>query len=144
MSSFHVVTDAEMVRDVARRSLLTSYDVLDTPERAVGEMHWIHVDPDHRGEGIGSALFERSREAQVEARTAPDGETVYVTYEEIEIGSAGPFFATYRTAKLDERYGWFCSNCETFDNAVGPMGRLVCNECGNRHKATRWDAVATE
>lgn len=28
-----------------------------------GDIDWIHVDPDYRGEGIGEALFERAREA---------------------------------------------------------------------------------
>ena len=30
---------------------------------------------------------------------------------------------------------------ETIETAMDPMGRIVCNECGNRHRATRWDAA---
>jgi len=85
-----------------------------------------------------------AEERQPVATTTEEGETLYVDYEESEIGSKAPFFAAYRTADRETRYGWFCSNCESFDTAMDPMGRIVCNQCGNRHKATRWDAVATE
>jgi nucleotide-binding universal stress UspA family protein/ribosomal protein S18 acetylase RimI-like enzyme len=179
--------------------------LVGTPGATVGEIHWLHVDPDHRGAGVGGTLFERTRaaieerdvdrmrafvlaeyepgnafyrsqglepvgartariggrsleenvyapaapdeeraEPAVEPRTTADGETLYVDHGEAEIGSEGPFFAAYRTRDLADRYGWFCSNCGTFDVAMDTMGRIVCNECGNRHKATRWDAVATE
>ena len=91
-----------------------------------------------------SVPAEERPEPQIESRTTADGETLYVNYEESEIGSEAPFFAAYTTSDLETRWGWFCSNCETFDNAMDAMGRIVCNQCGNHHKATRWDAVATE
>ena len=175
-----------------------------TPSATVGEIHWLHVRPDERGAGVGTALFARTREGledrgagsirglvladyepgnafyrtaglervgtrpvdvggrtveesvyappgeggglepALEPRETEAGETLYVDYGEREIGSDGPFFAAYRSQDREQRYGWFCSNCEAFDTAMDPMGRIVCNECGNRHKATRWDAVATE
>jgi len=179
--------------------------LVDTPSGTTGELHWLHVDPDHRDGGVGRTLFERTREAleerdadgfealvladyepgnafyraqglqrvdtrtaqvggesleenvyapgdaaesesrpQVDARETADGETLYVEYGDREIGSEAPFFAAYSTADRESRHGWFCSNCETFDVAMDTMGRIVCNRCGNRHKATRWDAVATE
>lgn len=179
--------------------------LVDTPAGTTGEIHWLHVDPESRGTGIGSMLYDRTitalaehdvdrvaglvlaasepgnafyraqglervasrtvrlggesyeenvyappgaaeeiREPRVEPHTTASGETRYVNYEEREIGSEGPFFAAYTDPELQERYVWFCSNCETFDNAMDPMGRIVCNQCGNHHKATRWDAVATE
>jgi ribosomal protein S18 acetylase RimI-like enzyme len=31
--------------------------LVETPER-VGEIHWLHVDPDHRNKGIGQALMD--------------------------------------------------------------------------------------
>ncbi|HET7324804.1 MAG TPA: DUF5816 domain-containing protein, partial [Halococcus sp.] len=40
-----------------------------------------------------------------------------------------------------DKYGYFCANCETLDNAMDTMGRVKCNECGNLRKATRWDAT---
>lgn len=87
---------------------------------------------------------DRTLEPQIEARTTAEGETVYLDYDDSEIGSANPFFAAYTNEALETRYGWYCSNCGTFDTAMDPMGRIVCNECGNHHKATRWDAVVTE
>jgi len=80
----------------------------------------------------------------VESRTTEDDEELFVHYGESEIGSEAPFFAVYTNHDLHTRYGWFCSNCETFDTAMDTMGRIVCNQCGNHHKATRWDAVVTE
>jgi len=172
-------------------------------EGTTGELHWLHVDPQYRGRGVGALLFARTRaalderdvdrfaalvlaeydpgnafyrsqglepagtrtvriagegyeeqvyvdpaaperEPAVTAHTGPDGETLYVARDEREIGSQGPFFAAYRSPDREDRFGWFCSNCEGFDTAMDTMERIVCNGCGNRHKATRWDAVATE
>jgi len=179
--------------------------LVETPAGTIGEIHWLHVDPEYRGEGIGTELFNRTRATledrdvswirafvltdydpgnafyearelesigsrtvkisgkeykesvyatrtpegepsppRIESRTTGDGETLFINYEESEIGSEGPFFTTYATRDLETRYGWFCSNCESFDVAMDTMERIVCNECGNHHKATRWDAVVTE
>jgi len=100
------------------------------------------------GESLPERVYAESVSAEerpeIEARTTADGETLYVNFEESEIGSEAPFFAAYTARDLETRWGWFCSNCETFDNAMDAMGRIVCNRCGNHHKATRWDAVATE
>ena len=78
---------------------------------------------------------------EVEAFETPDGETVYVAYDEADVGSEGLFHVAYLSPDHEERYGWFCANCETVDVAMSTMGRLVCNECGNARKATRWDAA---
>jgi len=179
--------------------------LVETPAGTVGEIHWLHVEPDHRGEGIGAELFDRTQTAleeagaewisafvladyeagnafyraqgldpvesqtvqigeksfeervyaeavpteeqphpHVESRTTEDGEEVFVHYGERKSGSKAPFFAVYTNRDLRTRYGWFCSNCETFDTAMDTMGRIVCNQCGNHHEATRWDAVVTE
>ena len=67
------------------------------------------------------------------------GETVYVTREEGERGSKGPFYVVYSTEAAERRWGYFCSNCETLDNAMSPMGRIECNECGNVRKPDDWD-----
>jgi ribosomal protein S18 acetylase RimI-like enzyme len=98
--------DRPAIRDVARRSLQTSYSldplaitgaieewydenrlkdmlsdddklllVADVDDQVVAfsdsvitsestaEIHWLHVDPDYRGEGYGQGLFEGTREA---------------------------------------------------------------------------------
>lgn len=77
----------------------------------------------------------------MDERTTPDGETVYVATDEGDVGLEGPFYVAYRRPDRTRRYGWFCSNCETFDNAMDPMGRVECNRCGNRRKATSWDSA---
>lgn len=173
---------------------------VEFPER-VGEIHWLHVDPAHRGEGYGSKLYEYVREEfeergvdrfkgfvfaenetgnefyerrgydsaythtqeiageefvenvwvdipegeeyrrAVEPHEDDEGKTLYVAYREASVGSKGPLHVSYLDENLENRYGWYCSVCESFDNAMDPSGRVVCNDCGNVRKATRWDAA---
>lgn len=77
----------------------------------------------------------------METRTTADGETVYVDPEESRVGSKGPFYVVYRADDGEERYGYFCTACETFNNTMDTMGRIVCNECGNTRKPEEWDAA---
>ncbi|AEH37197.1 GNAT family N-acetyltransferase [Halopiger xanaduensis] len=69
-----------------------------------------------------------------------DGETVYVSYGEAARGSRSPFYSAYRDDDRKELYAWLCGNCDSIDNTMDTMGRIECNVCGNRRKATRWDA----
>ncbi|WP_415383481.1 GNAT family N-acetyltransferase [Halosimplex sp. TS25] len=165
----------------------------------VGEIHWLHVAPDAREEGLARQLlgaaqetfekrgagvlqgdvlsaneegwsfyetdgFERvderevtvadetheeyvyqraigdvADESVVEAVETSEGE-LFVNFSEGERGSKAPFYAAYRTEDLEEKYGWYCSNCESVATAMDSMGHIECNDCGNRRKATRWDA----
>lgn len=73
--------------------------------------------------------------------TTENDETLYVEKDETRIGSKGPFYVVYRTEDRAERFGYQCSNCGTFDNAMDSMGRIVCNECGNTRKPEEWDAA---
>ncbi|RXK51125.1 DUF5816 domain-containing protein [Halorientalis pallida] len=77
----------------------------------------------------------------METRTTEDGEQRYVARNEAETGSKGPFFAVYTDPDRENRWGYFCSNCETFDNAMDSMGRIQCNVCSNIRKADEWDAA---
>jgi ribosomal protein S18 acetylase RimI-like enzyme len=188
---WRVAVDDEVV-GFAQAKLLDSNPV-------TGEIDWLHVAPDARGEGIGRQLLgaihetleergaerlqglvltnneggsrfyevngfehvgdrevtiedesypehvyekpltESAQEAVVEAIGGPDGE-LFVNYSEGGRGSDAPFYPTYRTRDFEGRYGWYCSNCDSLDNAMDAMGRIECNECGNQRKATRWDS----
>lgn len=88
---------------------------------------------------IGSGL-EMDEQWRSLEELVGDGETLYVSYGEAARGSKAPFYTAYETEEGAERYGWFCGNCESLDNAMDSMGRIECNSCGNRRKATRWDA----
>jgi len=77
----------------------------------------------------------------MEPRTTADGQTLYVEAREAERGSKGPFYVAYTSEAGEKRWGFFCSNCETFDNAMDSMGRIQCNVCSNIRKAEEWDAA---
>ncbi|WP_423745910.1 GNAT family N-acetyltransferase (plasmid) [Haladaptatus sp. SPP-AMP-3] len=171
----------------------TQSEVLpDVPE---GNILWLHVHPDYRGEGVGTTLLGQTKEkledkevetlsglvlagneegnqfyrdhgfTKVGERTAEigdetyteniysesdepilearefDGETRYINRSETSRGSKAPFFAVFNDEAGEDRYGYFCSNCETLDNAMDSMERIECNECGNKRKAARWDSA---
>ncbi|WP_276253659.1 DUF5816 domain-containing protein [Halomontanus rarus] len=77
----------------------------------------------------------------MDEKSTEDGDTVYVSRTDGDRGSKGPFLAAYQTPERTTRYGWFCANCESFDNAMDSMGRIQCNRCGNFRKPTEWDAA---
>jgi len=77
----------------------------------------------------------------MQERTGPDGESLYVDTDDGDIGTKGSFYVVYRDEDRDRRWGFFCSNCETFNNAMDSMGRIRCNECSNLRKAEEWDAA---
>ncbi len=77
----------------------------------------------------------------MDARSTPEGETLYVAREEAERGSEGPFYAVYRTEDGQRRWGYRCGNCGSFETAMDTMGRIVCNDCPNVRKPTEWDAA---
>ncbi|WP_255170730.1 DUF5816 domain-containing protein [Natrononativus amylolyticus] len=77
----------------------------------------------------------------METMSTDDGRTVYVSETEGDRGSKAPFLVAYESLEGERRYGWFCANCESFDNAMDSMGRIQCNRCGNFRKPTEWDAA---
>ncbi|PSP76341.1 GNAT family acetyltransferase [Halobacteriales archaeon QS_1_68_20] len=77
----------------------------------------------------------------MDARSTPEGETLYVAREEASRGSEGPFFTVYRTEDGTRRWGYQCGNCGSFETAMDTMGRIVCNDCPNIRKPTEWDAA---
>ncbi|WP_115863616.1 DUF5816 domain-containing protein [Halorussus litoreus] len=77
----------------------------------------------------------------METITTTDGRTVYVSREEGDRGSKGPFFVVYSDEEFQDRFGYVCGHCERVDNAMDSMGRIECNVCGNVRKPTEWDAA---
>ncbi|MFB6125971.1 MAG: DUF5816 domain-containing protein [Halolamina sp.] len=69
--------------------------------------------------------------------------TLYVDRGAGEVGSKAPFYVVYgaEAATEEDRHGFLCGNCETMDNAMGTMGRIECNACGNIRKPEEWDAA---
>ncbi|WP_267644165.1 GNAT family N-acetyltransferase [Haloarchaeobius amylolyticus] len=100
---------------------------------------------------IGESEFRENVWRKVDGEEVPEWETldpfetedgtVYVSYSEAARGSQGPFYQAYSDDDRDRKYGWFCGACQSFENAMSTMGEVVCNECGNRRKPTRWDAA---
>ena len=76
----------------------------------------------------------------IETVTGPDGQDLVVSFSDADRGAEGPFYTVYLSDDLRERYGFYCGNCESIDTAMDAMGRIECNNCGNKRKATRWDA----
>jgi hypothetical protein len=77
----------------------------------------------------------------LQQETAPKGETVYVDRRRGDRGSKGPFFVAYLSAEREERWGFYCGHCGSLDTAMDSMGRIECNDCGNRKKPDEWDAA---
>ena len=77
----------------------------------------------------------------METIAGPDGATLYRDEQPARRGSKAPFYVVYSDPDRETRWGFYCGNCHTLDNAVDPMGRVQCNECSNRTKAEEWDAA---
>lgn len=72
---------------------------------------------------------------------ATDDRTVYIDRTTRETGSIAPFHIVYVDESAQDIYGYWCTNCEDFANAMDPMGRIQCDACGNTRKPERWDAA---
>lgn len=108
------------------------FDRVDEREVTIGEETYSEYVYEKR-------LGDAAAEAVVEPVDGPEGE-LFADYSGGERGTKAPFYPTFRSRDLAERYGWYCANCESTDNAMDTMGHVECNDCGNRRKATRWDA----
>ncbi|MFC7045490.1 GNAT family N-acetyltransferase [Halobacteriaceae archaeon GCM10025711] len=190
-----------LVADDDGKVVAFSESLLVDETEPAGEILWLHVLPNSRGEGVGTRLLEHTEdvlqdmgadylaglviaenevgnefyrdhgyslvgERDVEVTGVPytereyrkfwqddaesegleivatsGGETLYVDHHETLHANQGPFFAAYRDGEGENLYGWLCSNCDSFDNAMDSMGRLECNSCGNKRRPLRWDAA---
>lgn len=79
--------------------------------------------------------------ALTEARQTDEG-TFFIALDEHEIGSRGDFYVAYTDVERNERYGYYCDNCNSIDTSMNAMGAIKCNDCNNRRKPSRWDAAS--
>ncbi|SNZ04668.1 Ribosomal protein S18 acetylase RimI [Natronoarchaeum philippinense] len=194
-------------------SIVGFADAVVVGDDETGDLHWLHVHPDYRGEGIARTLLDETRDALeergvdvlrgmvladnsegnafyrhhgfetvdereieidgqrhveniyvesvpsgltatvpaggrgeegtderlIEVATDDDG-TVYADREDTETGTMAPFLVAYSDRELEDRFGYYCGNCESLATAMNSMGRIECGECGNARKPSRWDA----
>jgi len=86
-------------------------------------------------------MTDGDADPELSAGTTADGRTVYVDRSTAERGSDGPFHAVFRSERREARWGYACGNCGSLGVAMGTMGRLVCNDCGNLRTPDQWDAA---
>lgn len=147
------VDDGPALVDVARASLAASYgDFLDEATIDDVSAEWYADDrladllagdaEEYEELVFETALGEGPVEGVVEAIEGPEGTELFVDYGESERSGKAPLFAVYEDGDLTVRYGFRCGNCGSLDVAMDAMGRIPCENCGNRRKATRWDAAS--
>lgn len=136
-------------------------------EGSVGdaEVEWLHVVPEHRGEGVGAALFERlTRELRLSGRgqftdggqsaggdeqaatarpvlptaTTADGTALRLDPLDMTAGTEEPFYGVVVDGR-PERFGVFCGNCETVVEAE-PDESFRCPCCANERRENDADA----
>ncbi|MFC3478791.1 GNAT family N-acetyltransferase [Halobacterium litoreum] len=91
-------------------------------------------------ENLYVKLPESEDPTLIEPRETAEG-TLYVAFDERERGSKAPFYSAYRTEDRNDRFGFYCANCESVDTSMDSMGRVECANCGNKRRATRWDSA---
>ncbi|MBV0923645.1 GNAT family N-acetyltransferase [Halomicroarcula limicola] len=96
---------------------------------------------DIAGQTYVENLYTESERWGREPMETDEGRTVYVDHDNHERGSIAPFHVVYGGEDAEDRYGYFCSNCNTLANAMDSMGRIECDGCGNVRKPLRWDAA---
>lgn len=70
-----------------------------------------------------------------------DDRELYIDRTDSDRGSDGPFYTVYSDEERKNQYGYYCGSCDSLVTSMDSMGRLVCDECGNQLKPTRWDAA---
>ncbi len=64
-----------------------------------------------------------------------NGFTLYIDESDQIQGIRGAFYLVFDSNTCDSLWGYYCSNCSSFNKAVGPIWKLVCSECANFRKS---------
>ena len=105
-------------------------------DREIGESTFhmeVYTDAD-ADPSTGESAIPESSEIEV------DGETKFVDRDESIPGDEEPLLLVYNEKSSEERYGFYCTNCGTFVDSVDGLGKVVCDNCGNKHNPDEWDA----
>jgi ribosomal protein S18 acetylase RimI-like enzyme len=86
-------------------------------------------------------IYADTEPEELQTIAGPEKRTLYVDRLDSSRGSEGPFYVVYTDSDREERYAYYCGNCESLVTSMDSMGRMECTECGNQRKPTRWDAA---
>lgn len=102
-----------------------------------GETFWEHVyATGSRPEGTAGARRVEPPESFV-----VDDVELYLDLDDEIPGIENAFYPVYESERYDDRWGFFCTNCGSTDTGSDTLGRLECQNCGNKHLADEWDAA---
>ncbi|MFC4550528.1 MULTISPECIES: GNAT family N-acetyltransferase [Halorussus] len=90
--------DGDVIAFVAELDGVVAGYAQATVDGDEGEIRWLHVDPERRGAGVGTALFERL-ESELSDRGIEDPQAVALAANTEE----GRFFERFDFAQVDER-----------------------------------------
>lgn len=110
-----------------------------------GGVDWLHVVPEFRGKGVGTALFERLASEiglldgdEPERSPVPepmkrelDTRDLRLDRQDLTAGTEEPFVGVVSGDRAG-RYGVVCTNCETV--IEGGAGAFSCPECDNERR----------
>lgn len=79
-------------------TLVAGYVEAGVTDDGAGEVRWLHVDPERRGQGVGTALFEHVRE-ELDDRNATPARALALA----DNTSSGKFFERFGFEQTDQR-----------------------------------------
>ncbi|WP_336002829.1 GNAT family N-acetyltransferase [Halorientalis halophila] len=82
-----------------------------------------------------------SSDHEIPETVSEDGREFDVDTDEATPGTDGPFVRLFEDESDEEAWGYLCTNCESTSVGSDSLGRLECQNCGNKHLADQWDAA---
>ena len=68
------------------------------------------------------------------AKTNDAGRELFIDELQAESGSLGEFYLVFESNDAERLWGYYCSNCNTFNEHSGPIWKLVCGTCTNSRR----------